>query len=1760
MATERHQIVTELVIDASALKRQADEAAATIDKLGQKITGLGQGVQATETTVDASARTIRRQQAAYESLLTAMDPTYAAHRKLADEQTRLRTAMEAAERELRSNSDAYGKATSAATLFAAKSKELAQIQAELTGGHLTGEQALARVKVAMGGTEEQSKRLTNAVGLTKAQMQALSPQINDVISGLVMGQAPMTIFTQQSGQIVQALQAGGAEMPKFRASTLAMAGGIGIAAAAVAAIGVKMLQAQGQTRDFEVMLKAAGQQAVLTAQQVKSVADSIYDAGASHEDIASVLNSAISSRKFSSAAQLEEIGKLSVDLGVKMGGTAEAGKKLVEWLTSGVPGLQAMAKETEALTLAQYEAARAALEHGNKAQAQKVIIGALQAQFTGLHRDAMGPAEKAFHDLSRAYDDLVTSAANNPLVIKVVVQGGQTLTALAGLLKGDFNVEFPNPFGWALDQASGGNFTDKTPPQSSQPPTPQQKPQTFTAAGTFAARQSSVQSGMSASEQREISDLVDANNRLLEAMKKTGAERQVAVAKAQAEIAALKAGKSAYAAEAEGIEAARMARAQMAAGIADATAQLTIQARESLKVADAYMQSAAAGQAAEAMRQAQLDSLQSGVSAEQRYQEILNERAATQAATTAQALQTYTQEVAGREAVANATLEGVDAAYKAEMAEKVRVGTLAETIALENASGDAAEKLRKIIEAKTAAILDDERALKKQQIAQAIQQQKDQIELGQAQLRLMGASAEQRAVEIARLQAVIQLRNMHVDALSAEGQAYIANAENIARQQLETERLNAAYQELEQFGDQVFSSIIDSVVKGGDGTKTWANAVKGLVTEFETLALKMAVLNPIKNAVFGSNLPTIFDFGSMGGGSAANQNSGGLLSNGNALSLGSKFMPSSWTSGITSSIDQWGVSSLGIGQMTSLTPSASVQASQMAMLAEANPSMSAAEIAAGYQAPTAGTTVTGGLSAYLGAAGAGAAGGGLVGGILGTATNSKAIGGLSGAAAGAGSAYLASTLGLGAVGGPVGLAIGAIAGAIMGMIGTQKATVGKTASADVTINSGGKSATYGNILTDNEGDPQAGQALGKALSGIFSIAAMGGGSLTKDFGIGQTAAKGLYVGGSVPYKEFGKGDNAIGDALRYMLLDQGGLQGGGANTIAALKATKATDWDEAAKDVGLGAAIDAGRTALDSMVKTLSGVTDAAKKATTDSLAPMFDELARANKLGIGDAYKSLATDQLKAYLDQLRNPPDFTQVQTDMATLTGQFQAAREAYAQLDPAMVSYVDMIEKETRARVAANLNKSLDQQIAEASGRGYVNQISGFIDTLSANSRSLAAVGEPATRAQQLFNASIEGLLKTLTTDQLSDVTKTFGGDIGALATAMQQAATATTAATAAQEQAARFETLIGQIRQTNVQTEISALNEQKSAANSLLSSWKNLQSSIGQARQSLLVGDLSTLDPKSKMDQALSAYRDALGKAQGGDVDAAGQVSGLAQTALQAARAYYASSEDYARIFNEVTGGLEGVESAAARQVRLQSDTVSRLDGLIAVQQDALKALQVVPADIAAILKGINPSNSSDILTWSKTQDTGTQAQIKKAVLQSFTNDQIEAAFGGFSDIQAARAADPSFNLAQWFQTFGMNEVLNGQRSIPGFATGTDYAPGGLAWVGEKGPELMQLPTGSRIYPHAESMGIARSWGAANDRWTGVAEYRPRASSQSSGGMADPEMKALLREACSKLDALIRVNMGAGDKNIEGLREVAEGVSAVVRKVAGGDRR
>lgn len=50
----------------------------------------------------------------------------------------------------------------------------------------------------------------------------------------------------------------------------------------------------------------------------------------------------------------------------------------------------------------------------------------------------------------------------------------------------------------------------------------------------------------------------------------------------------------------------------------------------------------------------------------------------------------------------------------------------------------------------------------------------------------------------------------------------------------------------------------------------------------------------------------------------------------------------------------------------------------------------------------------------------------------------------------------------------------------------------------------------------------------------------------------------------------------------------------------------------------------------------------------------------------------------------------------------------------------------------------------------------------------------------------------------------------------------------------------------------------------------------------------------------------------------------------------------------------------------------------------------------------------------------------------------------------------------------------------GYRPIPAYADGTDFHPGGVALVGEEGPELVNLPRGAQVFTANETRGMMSS--------------------------------------------------------------------------------
>jgi hypothetical protein len=139
-----------------------------------------------------------------------------------------------------------------------------------------------------------------------------------------------------------------------------------------------------------------------------------------------------------------------------------------------------------------------------------------------------------------------------------------------------------------------------------------------------------------------------------------------------------------------------------------------------------------------------------------------------------------------------------------------------------------------------------------QYIAQTVRNQQFGLELAQAELGLIGASAERHDQVINRIRTIQDLRLHNIDLASAEGQKILeqgAHWDEVARH---VQNLQADWNEVVNFG----SNFVDTVLSPSNWDN-WGDAGKRILADLGNEFLKLAVLNPIKNQLFGLGLPTI---------------------------------------------------------------------------------------------------------------------------------------------------------------------------------------------------------------------------------------------------------------------------------------------------------------------------------------------------------------------------------------------------------------------------------------------------------------------------------------------------------------------------------------------------------------------------------------------------------------------------------------------------------------------------------------------------------------------------------------------------------------------------------------------------------------------------------------------------------------------------------------------------------------------------------------
>lgn len=234
--------------------------------------------------------------------------------------------------------------------------------------------------------------------------------------------------------------------------------------------------------------------------------------------------------------------------------------------------------------------------------------------------------------------------------------------------------------------------------------------------------------------------------------------------------------------------------------------------------------------------------------------------------------------------------------------------------------------------------------------------------------------------------------------------------------------------------------------------------------------------------------------------------------------------------------------------------------------------------------------------------------------------------------------------------------------------------------------------------------------------------------------------------------------------------------------------------------------------------------------------------------------------------------------------------------------------------------------------------------------------------------------------------------------------------------------------------------------------------------------SLTAGPQSPLAPQVVLPEAQERFATLLAQAQGGNLEAAGQLPQAAQDLLAVARTLFASTPEFFAIFDQVTAGLRDVLGEGAGAFQLSPGDAAIVSSIEAQTKDLLAALAKIEsggtafptgpgqfgltftgqANVQGALAGLSPSGTT-IQTLRDIRDTGF-LEMEAQGLQSTWTSQLRALFpSAKSDADFGAILDALIAKIEAPGTF---------QPILGFATGGLVTGPTRAILGEFGAEAI----------------------------------------------------------------------------------------------------
>jgi hypothetical protein len=575
--------------------------------------------------------------------------------------------------------------------------------------------------------------------------------------------------------------------------------------------------------------------------------------------------------------------------------------------------------------------------------------------------------------------------------------------------------------------------------------------------------------------------------------------------------------------------------------------------------------------------------------------------------------------------------------------------------------------------------------------------------------------------------------NRAVAALDPAARAAREAQEQAARQaeQFARRSRDALAQIGETAMDRIGTGLVNAFTSGGKAALDFQSLMRGVTASIAADLLKLAVVTPITNAVFGTARPTLA--GAFGGGAQSSASGGGML--GSLGSLGS-FMPS--LGGIGAGVSSFMAMPLfGSAAQASATNSA-LAAMPGGMMGPAAPS------SLGLGATTVGSFLG---SAAIGA-GLGIAGGNFAGGLRGTANPMP--GSMIGTGLGMGLGFLA--------GGPVGMAIGgALGGTAGGLFGPTTKGNASRSGGDVLL---GTDANGQLVITGSAGKRwDGGAATAEVQAQLNAINA-------------QIGARGLsFAGAGQAAVGFGQASGSPRELSLTSLVGQ--LRGGNANQMTAFGtlAGRGGNLEQALQAADFitqifeplskaGEQTDSFTAAMNALAKTydeaitkardLGLATETLEAKRSEALAKMRADAQRGFDSAVRGARGESFVDQLMlvrdnfqanagSYLSAGRDPNVLfaAQVSAIVNSLdVKQLTTAVEALRGVDDVAVLFAETAIKQKE--VAEALAKTADNLRAIFNAGGA---ISGYLDSLNSTSAGGLSPSDQFTNAQSIFGRDL-----------------------------------------------------------------------------------------------------------------------------------------------------------------------------------------------------------------------------------------------------------------------------------------------------------------------------------------------------------------------------------------------------------------------------------